>query len=866
MTLVSDPKAIAEALRIFMEPGQVVEIRAPKVRSGRFSNVHFGYFGYDQLNELVRDVQKIKTADAIYFMLNPIRHSLHARAYGRIKEFEKGDNTTGDKEIISRTWLMIDLDAKRDAGISATDEEKAASLESADKVAAHLQGLGFPEPVRTDSGNGYHLYYRIDLPAEDDLLVHRCLEALAKLFNDEKVKVDLTVSNAARITKLPGTPVRKGDHTPDRPHRMARLLSAPDAIQHVPTDLLEALAGAKDEGSKGGEAPKKSSTAASKPPADHFDVAAYLVKMGKDQDVEGPDDYNGGKRWTFKVCPWRESDGPGCATIIQFESGAITAGCSHHTCPGSRAGMVNHWLDLRALWGDTPPADYSKVIARLAALHPVDYEKVRKEEAEQLQCRATELDKLVFAARPHKAGTGENSGKGPLCSDIEAWPEPVNAESLLDELLATIKRFIVCNEETAIAAVLWAVFTWFIDHVQVAPLLVITAPEPRCGKTQALDFIGRLACRPLVASNISPAAVFRVIEAHKPTLMIDEADSFLKENEELRGVINSGHTRQSAYVVRVVGDDHEPQSFSTWGAKALSGIGHLQGTLMDRAVILELRRKLKSEHVQRLRHADPKLFSRLASMLARLAEDAGQSIQRSRPVLPDEMNDRAQDNWEPLLAIADYAGGEWPKRARNAALRLAGVEKDSMSISTQLLADIRELFDPGLDEDKQPKKRSDDHVGSANLLKRLASDDLKPWATFDHGRTMTPRQLSRQLKGYGLKPKDIKQNGATIKGYTWKELDEVFDRYLEGENNPLPATSEQGRGSTGCGSVAVADKRGNLPVSELVAVADGCATGNGRATSEAAPLLDGCGVADKSGDALGRVAGADWDDSLPYEV
>ena len=283
MSLVSDPKAIVEALRIFMQPGQVVEIRAPKVRSGRFSNVHFGYFDLDHLDELAQAVQKIKTADAIYFMLNPIRHSVHARAYNRIKEFEKGDNTTGDKEIISRIWLMIDLDAKRDAGISATDEEKAASLECAKRVADYLRGLGSPEPVMTDSGNGYHLYYRIDLPAEDGGLVHRCLEALADRFNDEKVKVDLSVSNAARITKLPGTPVRKGDNTPDRPHRIARLISAPEEVQLVPLVLLETLAAPPEKGNGRDGASKGSATPATKAPIEQFDVAAYLKAKGKNQ-------------------------------------------------------------------------------------------------------------------------------------------------------------------------------------------------------------------------------------------------------------------------------------------------------------------------------------------------------------------------------------------------------------------------------------------------------------------------------------------------------------------------------------------------------------------------------------------------------
>ena len=209
---------------------------------------------------------------------------------------------------------------------------------------------------------------------------------------------------------------------------------------------------------------------------------------------------------------------------------------------------------------------------------------------------------------------------------VEAWPEEINADELLLEIHKTMRRFIVCSNETAITATLWIAFTWFIDQVQVAPLAVITAPEKRCGKSQLLNLFSLLCYRALVASNIAPAAVYRIIEAHAPTLLIDEADSFMRDNEELRGVINSGHTRQSAYVIRCVGDDHEPRQFSTWGAKALSGIGHLPETIMDRAVILELRRKLPSESVTRLRHADPEVFKRLASKLARFAADSAQTI------------------------------------------------------------------------------------------------------------------------------------------------------------------------------------------------------------------------------------------------
>ena len=208
---------------------------------------------------------------------------------------------------------------------------------------------------------------------------------------------------------------------------------------------------------------------------------------------------------------------------------------------------------------------------------------------------------------------------------------PYRAVRTSRAIASTVRRFIVCDAETADAVALWVAMTWFMDVVQIAPLAVITAPEKRCGKSLLLFLLGRLSCRPLTASNISPAALFRCIDAWNPTLLVDEADAFARENEELRGLLNCGHTRDGAYVVRTVGDDHTPRKFNTWGAKALAGIGKLADTLMDRAIVLELRRKLPHEQVERLRHAEPDLFETLAEKLARFAEDYRDEVRQARP-------------------------------------------------------------------------------------------------------------------------------------------------------------------------------------------------------------------------------------------
>jgi putative DNA primase/helicase len=322
-------------------------------------------------------------------------------------------------------------------------------------------------------------------------------------------------------------------------------------------------------------------------------------------------------------------------------------------------------------------------IARLAALPPLEYERTRKDVAERLGARPTILDKLVGNSRKDKDG-------GIAFDEPDPWPHPIDPAQLLSEIAATVQRFIVCNDETAHAVALWVPMTWMIDVVQVAPLAVITAPEKRCGKSQLLILLGKLVCRPLTASNISPSALFRSIDAWKPTLLVDEADAFMRENEELRGLLNCGHTRDNAYIVRVVGENFTPTRFNVWGAKALAGIGHLADTIMDRSIALELRRKLPHEEVERLRHTEPGVFETLASKLARFAQDFREAVRVSRPNLPPSLNDRAQDNWEPLLAIADVAGAPWPELAWKAALKLSGAESPTLSIGTELLADIQE--------------------------------------------------------------------------------------------------------------------------------------------------------------------------------
>lgn len=413
-------------------------------------------------------------------------------------------------------------------------------------------------------------------------------------------------------------------------------------------------------------------------------------------------------------------------------------------------------------------------IIRLAALSPLKYDQVRKAEAKELGVRPGTLDAAVKFARK-----GSDANDLPFTED-DPWPDQVDPATLFNEIKTVISRFIVCSKEIAITCSLWITMTWTIGAVDTAPLMVITAPEKRCGKTLLLSLLSRLSYRAITASSISPAALFRTIEAWTPTLFIDEADACLKDNEELRGILNSGHTRDSAYVIRTVGDEFKPTKFRTFGAKAIAGIGQIADTLMDRAVVMELRRKTSGEKVDRIRNADPALFDKLRSKLARFAEDNSQFVRQAQPPLPDKLNDRSQDNWHPLLALAMSAGDKWLQNGTEAALKLSGNENEPQTIGTELLSDIQKVF----------KEKKVDHISTADIINSLCTDDERPWKSYSKGFSITPRQLANKLKTYGIHSKTVRIGDDTAKGFEKDQFAEAFSRYISSTAISCVTTSQ----------------------------------------------------------------------------
>ena len=419
-------------------------------------------------------------------------------------------------------------------------------------------------------------------------------------------------------------------------------------------------------------------------------------------------------------------------------------------------------------------------IATLAALKPMDYDRVRKEVAKDLGVQLKTLDDLVKAAR-----TDDGGGKRLPFPEVELHPDPVDPAELLNEVSGIILRFIVLDKEQADAAALWVAHTHLTDEADVSPIAIINAPEKACAKTLLQTLLGRMAYRPLPASNASLSALFRAVEAWKPTLLIDEADTFFRDNPELHGMVNAGYKRDG-FVLRseATGDSFEPRMFSVYGAKSIAGIAlekHLPDSTMSRGVVFNLRRKLPHESVERMRHADAGMFERVSGKLARFAYDWSQRIRQARPHLPDELSDRAQDNWEPLLAIAECAGEEWLQRATAAALTLSSASEASASTGNELLADIQQVFEARL-------SKKGTKISTVDLITALVEDDEKSWATYNRGKPLTPRQLSKQLAVYGIKSKTVRLGHAnTPKGFELAQFEDAFNRYLSGS----PDTPQQ---------------------------------------------------------------------------
>ncbi len=469
--------------------------------------------------------------------------------------------------------------------------------------------------------------------------------------------------------------------------------------------------------------------------------------------------------------------------------------------------------------------------------------------------------------------------------EVEPWQEAVDGKALLDELASVLTRFVVLPRWAAETLALWVLHTYAFELRDISTYIGIESPEKRCGKTTLLAVLSELVCRPVVAANISSPAFFRVIEELRPTLLIDEADTFLQGNDELRGILNSGYARSTAFVVRVANEvfnhrEHGEEegfqpltgtsgsrtnehglltegneanegtgnsqtlaraerralpgsrlaSYSCWCPKVMAAIGRLPDTLADRCIVIRMQRKSNGESCERLRLLDAEALRRKC---ARFVLDHRDVIAMARPQIPEGLNDRAADIWEPLLVLADLAGvkmesftggnggnGEglnskfeirtgssgghtkqiqnsndgilettanvnarneeadgtdrrWAVKAREAAVGLTGISQENNPIAS-LLMDLLCCF----------AAEKSERVFSRTLVQRLNWMSGRPWNEMTQRKTKEAPQgvtdvwLARVLRPYGVRPRTMRIGEAVAKGYSMDDFTPVFQRYI----------------------------------------------------------------------------------------
>jgi putative DNA primase/helicase len=414
-----------------------------------------------------------------------------------------------------------------------------------------------------------------------------------------------------------------------------------------------------------------------------------------------------------------------------------------------------------------------QAVARLADLDPITYDQAREAEAAALGVRVGTLDQEVKRARG--AGSAWKA-----TATIDAWPERVDGDALLDDLVTAFRKYIVAPTNALQTLALWSVHTYCFDRWQNTPRLYVSSPKRRSGKSRVLDVLDAIVVQPIRADGLSAPVVFRLTEDRAPTWLVDETDQWLDQRGELIGILNSGHAKGQK-VYRCVGDEHRVQEFNVFAPVALAGIGKIKSdTLADRSISITIRRRLKTEPVKRFRrNAAMEEFDTLRQQILRWVQDWTDAAEPDIPATVD--HDRMIDNFIPLLSIADAAGGDWPEIGREIMLaqyRAYDATEDG-GWDLLLLQDIKDIFD----------ELGQDRIFTKTLLDKLHTLTERPWPEFPNKRTgstkpMTDQQLAYLLKPHEIKPMLFKIDGRPSRGYERIDFEETWSRYLSSPSDP----------------------------------------------------------------------------------
>ncbi|MFI5244618.1 MAG: DUF3631 domain-containing protein [Gemmatimonadales bacterium] len=410
------------------------------------------------------------------------------------------------------------------------------------------------------------------------------------------------------------------------------------------------------------------------------------------------------------------------------------------------------------------------------------------------------LNALIAAAPEYVPGAHNRSAsRSPTTREVrdpeeEPWPDPVNGAHLLNTIVCTVRRYIAMPREAALAVALWVVHTYASDIADFTAYLLVTSPVRECGKTTLLDVLEYLVLRPRRSDGMTAAALYRTIDRHAPTILLDELDARLagEGGENLRSVLNSGF-KPGGRVTICVGESHEARDFKTYCPKVLAGIGRPWDTVVSRSIQVRLARATPPERAKLRKLVGATIGDELAPLrrqCLRWVDDGREDLAKHRmPMVPDGLSARQADIWRPLFAIADVAGGRWLKRARAAAEALHGATEEDSELGTQALADLRAFF----------VERGADRLRSASIVEHLVGLEERHWSEMPgSGRPLTAAGLARVLKRFSVRPRNMRDAEGVGKGYTLADLRQVFERYLP------PASSAAATAATRDESEAVA--------------------------------------------------------------
>jgi hypothetical protein len=379
-------------------------------------------------------------------------------------------------------------------------------------------------------------------------------------------------------------------------------------------------------------------------------------------------------------------------------------------------------------------------------------------------------------------GGGTRDALTNVLQGILEWkPQSIDGAELLTEVYEFVRRFSVLSEAQATVISLWVLHTHAIDAADSTPYLAITSAEKQCGKSRLLEVLQTIVENPWFTGRVTAAVLVRKIDAKRPTLLLDESDAAFGSEKEyaeaLRGILNTGHRRGGVASLCVgKGAEITFKDFSTFGPKAIAGIGKLPDTVADRSIPIRLKRAAPGEIMERfrLRNVTPEAEA-LRGGIQMWCDSVMEILRDARPALPDQLSDRQQDGAEPLLAIADAAGKGWPEIARMAIVDVCAenqVANDSVGV--RLLADIRQVFET----------HDGEKISSKSLVEALATLETSPWAEWSQGKPLSAPKLAKLLRPFDIAPRTIRIGDATIKGYDLADFEDPFRRYLR-----LPAPS-----------------------------------------------------------------------------